>query len=63
MKAVLAFNLDEQFDEISHRRCVKSLDMALALNKIIKLDIPKKHKDKIWDVVEEYLVDPDTLLI
>lgn len=31
MKAILEFNLDEQDDEIAHKRAVKSLDMALTL--------------------------------
>ena len=31
MKAILEFNLDEPDDIIAHRRCVKALDMALAL--------------------------------
>ena len=31
MKATLEFNLDNSDDKIAHTRCVKSLDMALAL--------------------------------
>lgn len=31
MKAILEFNLDEQDDEMAHKRAVKSLDMALTL--------------------------------
>ncbi len=63
MKAILEFNLDEQFDEISHKRCVKSLDMALCLLEITRLDLPKKSKDKIWQLIESYDVDPDKLVI
>lgn len=29
MKALLSFNLDNIDDEMDHRRCIKSLDMAL----------------------------------
>lgn len=31
MKAILEFNLDEQDDEMAHKRAVKSLDMAITL--------------------------------
>ena len=31
MKAILEFNLDEQDDEMAHKRAVKSLDMVLTL--------------------------------
>lgn len=31
MKAILEFNLDEQDDEMAHKRALKSLDMALTL--------------------------------
>lgn len=31
MKAQLVFNLDDSDDAMAHLRCVKSLDMALAL--------------------------------
>jgi len=31
MKAVLEFNLEEEEDRMAHFRCVKSLDMALAM--------------------------------
>jgi len=36
MEAILKFNLDNQDDVISHYRCVKSLDMALALFEILR---------------------------
>ena len=31
MKAILEFNLDEHDDKMSHLRCTKALDLALAL--------------------------------
>jgi hypothetical protein len=31
MKAKLLFDLDEPFDKVAHMRCMKALDMALAL--------------------------------
>ncbi len=41
MEAILKFNLDDIDDRMAHRRCIKSLDMALAL----------------WDYLERKLVD------
>lgn len=35
MKATLEFNLDDPQDEEAHARCVRSLDLALALLKIL----------------------------
>lgn len=35
MKAKLEFNLDDPEDRMAHFRCVKSLDMALALFEIL----------------------------
>ena len=35
MKAQLTFNLDDPEDKMAHLRCVKSLDMAIALHEII----------------------------
>lgn len=31
MKAVLEFNLDDHFDEMSHMMCIKAKDMAVLL--------------------------------
>lgn len=35
MKATLEFDLNDPDDVISHKRCVKSLDMAIALFEIL----------------------------
>ena len=34
MKANLIFNLDDYDDNFAHRRCMKALEMALAINEI-----------------------------
>lgn len=35
MKAILEFNLDDKDDEMAHKRCVKSKDMAMAIWEIV----------------------------
>ena len=35
MKAILEFNLNDSDDQMAHNRCLKSLDMALALWTIV----------------------------
>jgi len=37
MKAKLTFNLDDQEDRMAHFRCMKALDMAIALSEIISI--------------------------
>lgn len=34
MKGIIKFNLDDEDDALSHLRCIKSLDMAIALFQI-----------------------------
>ena len=48
MKATLEFNLDDPDDRQAHLRCVKSLDMAIALFDIIN------NADRNVNTVEEY---------
>lgn len=66
MRAVLHFNLDEPEDAMAHLRCVKSLDMALALwemsGKIREiLDTSEDGKyidaDLIWNAWNEIMED------
>jgi len=46
MKAILKFDLNEQDDILAHKRCVKSLDMALVLWKVDQyLRSESKYKD------------------
>lgn len=35
MKAILEFNLNDSDDQMAHNRCIKSLDMAMALWTIV----------------------------
>lgn len=53
MKATLKFDLDDIDDKEAHLRCVKSLDMSLALNDIWD------YIGKIWNNSE----DDDTIMI
>lgn len=70
MKAILEFDLNEPDDVISHLRCIKSLDMALALFEIVK-NLHRKLPDSeitdqflvaICEELEERGVDIDELL-
>lgn len=64
MEAILKFNLDDFDDRIAHTRCVKALDMALALWEI-RYNFRKncenylEHTDKEMDKYEvlEFLMD------
>lgn len=75
MKAQLNFNLDNPDDAMAHLRCVKSLDMALALwemaGKIRNIvDSSEDGKwidaDLIWDswneIMEEHNINLDKLV-
>jgi hypothetical protein len=64
MRAVLMFDLDEQEDQMSHLRCAKSLDMALAmwtfvgkLRYIVDASEDGKYidEDLVWKAWEECL--------
>jgi len=56
MKATLEFDLDEYDDILAHLRCIKSLDMSLALDSIWS------HIGELWrDTKEGELVDIDNL--
>lgn len=62
MKAILEFNLDEAEDIMSHLRCTKSTDLALALwhihanmTNVLEdaLDIDDKSIDKQYELLEK----------
>lgn len=76
MRATLSFNLDIIDDEMDHRRCMKSLDMALFIfdfaNKIKRLEdtsedgkyIDEEHLWKAWnESLEAYDINIDRLLV
>lgn len=68
MKAKLEFDLEDLDDVMSHLRCVKSLDMALALYKIQdvirdKLDYDNEEiKSEIGKVFQEYDINLEDLI-
>lgn len=75
MKAVLQFNLDDEDDRMAHLRCVKSLDMALAmwefagkLRGIVDTSEDGKwiDEDDVWkawgEVLEEHGISFDELI-
>jgi len=68
MKAKLEFDLEDLDDVMSHLRCVKSLDMALALCKIKDVLNDKwefnavEIQQKIRDVFEEYDINLEDLV-
>ena len=68
MKAKLEFDLEDLDDVMAHLRCVKSLDMALALFKIQgiirdKWDIDAAEiQSKIRDTFEEYDINLEDLI-
>lgn len=76
MKATLSFNLDLIDDEMDHRRCVKSLDMALFIfdfgNKMRRLVdtsedgkyIDEQHLWNAWnESLEAYDINIDRLVV
>lgn len=68
MKAKLEFDLENVDDVMSHLRCVKSLDMALALWKIQGIIKDKwefnavEIQQKINEVFEEYDIELEDLV-
>ena len=75
MKAILKFNLDDSDDVMAHTRCVKALDMALAmwafsgrLRRIVDESEDGKYIDedlvsKAWEQsLEEYEINLNTLI-
>lgn len=76
MKATLVFNLNDLDDEMEHRRCMKSLDMALFIfdfsNKIKRLQdtsedgkyIDDEHLWQAWnESLEAHDINIDRLLV
>jgi hypothetical protein len=58
MKATLEFNLNEPEDVMAHKRCVKSVDMAIALHEISTQLIEKlKHIEELAPDSELNLID------
>ncbi len=47
MKATIKFNLDHPDDSMAHTRCLKSLDLAIALHRIVGLLRNKEDEDNV----------------
>jgi hypothetical protein len=71
MRATLLFDFDEQEDRMSHLRCIKSLDMALAmwtfagkLRNLIDTSEDGKYidEDLVWRAWDESLGEYDVNL-
>lgn len=70
MKAILTFNLDDGSDAMAHFRCVKALDMALAIwtfsGRMRRLVDDEKSVDAFWeeweDTMAEYGIKMDELI-
>lgn len=76
MKATLIFNMNDLDDEMEHRRCMKSLDMALFIfdfsNKMRTLVdtsedgkyIDEEHLWNAWnETLESYDINIDRLIV
>ena len=77
MKATIEFNLDNPEDVSAHKRCVKALDMALALNDILNMfrnklkygelsgdeyDTVEKIRDEIREILDSNNISMDELI-
>jgi hypothetical protein len=73
MKATLKFDLNEQDDVLAHKRCVKSLDMAIALWKVDQyLRSESKYKDneiayqireKLYEIMSDHGLSFNDLIV
>jgi hypothetical protein len=73
MKAILKFDLNEQDDILAHKRCVKSLDMALVLWKVDQyLRSESKYKDneiayeireKLYEIMSDHGLNFNDLIV
>ena len=68
MKATLTFNLDDIDDRLAHYRCIKSLDMALALwefdkyirmlSEFERMPCGDTIRQKVVEIFDNYSIDP-----
>lgn len=71
MKATISFDLDDAQDAMAHFRCVKALDMALAMwtfsGRLRRLVDEERSVDAFWeeweDTLGEYGIKMDEILI
>jgi hypothetical protein len=65
MEAILKFNLDDKEDKKAHLRCIKSLDMAIAIFKIREYTFKSEKNvssEFIFDVLKESNIDLEDLI-
>ena len=70
MKATISFDLDDAQDAQAHFRCVKALDMALAIwtfsERLRRLVDEEKSVDAFWEeweeTLEEYGIKMDEII-
>ena len=62
MKATLEFNLADPADKMAHFRCVKSLDMALAIWDLLTKDVYADENTKLIEILEKYSIDINELV-
>ena len=63
MKATLEFDLSDPDEKMEHLRCIKSLDMALAMWDIMQYDITVEDKHWIFEILENRNINIDELII
>ena len=73
MKATLKFDLNEQDDVLAHKRCVKSLDMAIALwevdqylrseSKYKDNEIAYKIREKLYEIMSDHGLSFNDLIV
>jgi len=73
MKAILKFDLNEQDDVLAHKRCVKSLDIAIALWEVDQyLRSESKYKDneiayqireKLYEIMSDHGLSFNDLIV
>jgi hypothetical protein len=62
MKAVLEFDLNDPNEIESFKRVNKSLDMALALLEIEKLEMSKKQRKQFLAILDDYKIDLEDII-
>jgi len=63
MLAELKFDLDQPDDAMAHLRCIKSRDMALAINSITNINsLNEKQLEEVLAVLSIYSIDMQELI-
>jgi hypothetical protein len=62
MKAILEFDLSDPNEIEEFKRVNKSLDMALALLEIEKLEMSRKQRKQFLAILDEYKIDLEDII-